>query len=94
MRSVTILTSTDPWTNLATERFLFERLGAGDHRLVLWRNDPCVVIGRHQNPWQECDLARMAADGIPLVRRTSGGGTVYHDPGNINFTCPKRSLAA
>ena len=86
MQAVTTLISTDPWTNLATEQYLFETLGADEHRLLIWRNSPCVVIGRHQNPWLECDLSRMARDGVPLVRRTSGGGAVYHDPGNVNFT--------
>ena len=47
-------------------------------------NDPCVVIGKHQNPWLECDLNWMAAEGIPLRRRISGGGTVVHDAGNLN----------
>ncbi len=83
----------DPWHNLAVERSLFESLvqpqrpGARpDHALLVWRNSQCVVIGRHQNPWVECDLTRMAADAVPLVRRVSGGGAVYHDPGNTNFT--------
>ncbi len=56
-----------------------------ERRLFLYRNDPCVVIGRHQNPWIECDLAAMQRDGVPLVRRQSGGGTVYHDTGNLNW---------
>ena len=83
----------DPWHNLAVERYLLEsfvepqRPGAGpDHALLVWRNSQCVVIGRHQNPWVECDLTRMAAEAVPLVRRVSGGGAVYHDPGNTNFT--------
>ena len=52
---------------------------------MVWRNSSCVVLGRHQNPWTECNLVRMAEDRIPLVRRISGGGAVYHDPGNVNF---------
>jgi len=88
----------DPWHNLAVERVLFEsslfESFAGPegpesdaaHALLVWRNSPCVVIGRHQNPWVECDLAKMAAAAVPLVRRVSGGGAVYHDPGNTNFT--------
>ncbi len=54
--------------------------------LVLWVDSECVVIGRHQNPWVECDIIKMEADDVPLVRRVSGGGAVYHDPGNSNFS--------
>lgn len=80
-----ILTTTDPYWNLAVEDWLFHhctQLPA----LILWQNDPCVVIGRAQNPWRECNLDAMAEANIPLVRRQSGGGTVYHDLGNLNFT--------
>lgn len=59
------------------------------HVLMLWRNAPCVVIGRHQNPWLEANvpnLATIANDGVKLARRNSGGGTVYHDMGNLNMT--------
>ena len=78
------LRTTDPYANLAIESMLLDRVD--DPTLLIWRNDPCVVIGRHQNPWVECDLDRMHADGIPLARRISGGGAVYHDPGNTNFS--------
>jgi lipoate-protein ligase A len=54
--------------------------------LMLWQNDPCVVIGRGQNPWQECDLQYLEREHIPLVRRQTGGGTVYHDAGNLNIS--------
>lgn len=54
--------------------------------LFLWQNSPCVVIGRAQNPWLECNLEAMDNDKIPMVRRQSGGGTVYHDYGNLNYT--------
>ncbi|TVQ28101.1 MAG: lipoate--protein ligase [Spirochaetaceae bacterium] len=76
--------TTNPYTNLAIESMLLD--GVVEPTLLIWRNDPCVVIGRHQNPWVECDLDRMHADGIPLSRRISGGGAVYHDAGNTNFS--------
>lgn len=71
---------------MAVEEYLFLNLPTDGEALVLWRNEPCVVIGRHQNPWIECNLPAMEADEVPVVRRISGGGTVYHDLGNINFT--------
>ena len=78
--------STDPWFNLATEDWLFhDNLGA-EQILFLWRNQASVVIGRSQNPWVECHLEKMEADGVKLARRQSGGGAVFHDLGNTNFT--------
>eukprot|EP00061_Rhincodon_typus_P008034 g30285.t1 len=79
--------STDIYENLALEDWLHEYVQSRDrHMLLLWRNCPTVVIGRHQNPWQECNLKLMRDQGIQLSRRRSGGGTVYHDLGNINLT--------
>jgi len=72
----------DPFHNLAIEDALLDR---GDPVLFLYVNGPCVVIGKHQNPWRECDLEAMAADGVPLVRRVSGGGAVYNDEQNLNI---------
>ncbi len=76
----------NPWFNLATEDWLFKNFPSDEHILFLWRNSPCIVIGRFQNPWIECDLSAMEKDGITLARRQSGGGAVYHDLGNTNFT--------
>ena len=78
---------TDPFENLAREA-LFCRFAAqtGEPLLYLWQNAPCVVIGVNQNPWLECDLTAMDADGVMLVRRRTGGGAVYHDGGNLNYS--------
>jgi len=77
---------TNPWFNLATEDWIFQALDANSHTLFLWRNSETVVIGRSQNPWVECKIDKMQADDIFLARRQSGGGAVFHDLGNTNFT--------
>lgn len=76
----------DPWFNLATEDYIFRDMDPTVPVLFLWRNQNTVVIGRFQNPWAECNLEKMEADGIKLARRQSGGGAVFHDLGNTNFT--------
>lgn len=79
--------STDVFQNLALEDWIHERLDVQRRSvLLLWRNAPAVVVGRHQNPWQECDVGLLRRTGVPVARRRSGGGTVYHDLGNINIT--------
>lgn len=76
--------SHDPYFNLALEDYLL-RNNLEQETLLLYTNRPCVVLGRFQNPWKECYLSQMQARSLPLVRRQSGGGTVYHDMGNLNF---------
>jgi lipoate---protein ligase len=76
----------DPWFNLATEDWIFNDMDPSTHILFLWRNQNTVVIGRFQNPWTECHVSKMEADGIKLARRQSGGGAVFQDLGNTNFT--------
>lgn len=83
---VLISTSSDPYENLAIEDHIFRTLPADGHALMIWQNRPVVVIGRYQNPWLECNIPLMKAHRVALARRQSGGGTVYHDPGNLNFT--------
>ncbi|MGP5192157.1 lipoate--protein ligase [Psychrobacter celer] len=77
---------TNPWFNLATEDWIFNTLNPDSHTLFLWRNSETVVIGRSQNPWVECKIDKMEADEVFLARRQSGGGAVFHDLGNTNFT--------
>lgn len=87
-KKIRLLESTtfDPAFNLATEDFIFRDMDPEVPVLFLWRNEKTVVIGRFQNPWSECHTQKMEEDGITLVRRQSGGGAVYHDLGNTNFT--------
>ena len=78
--------SNDPHFNLAVEDCIFRSMSADQRVLFLWRNQNTVVIGRAQNPWKECNIGKMEEDGIHLARRQSGGGAVFHDLGNTNFT--------
>lgn len=86
-KSVFISQSFDVNRNLALEEWILKNFDFNEHHvMLLWRNDPCVVIGRNQNPWCESDPEKLAESGVSLARRNSGGGTVYHDKGNLNIT--------
>ena len=77
--------STDPAYNLAFEEFVLTHRTEGDI-LILWQNDNAVIIGRNQNTAEEIDQGFVDAHGIRVVRRNTGGGTVYHDLGNLNYS--------
>lgn len=75
---------TEPYWNIAVENYLVEY--ADTVTLYLWRNRRTVVIGQNQNPYSEVNVEALEADGGYLMRRKTGGGAVYHDDGNLNFS--------
>lgn len=83
-----------PYKNLAIEDYIFQNMpipeknsdGYNYNRLMFYTNSPCVVIGKNQNPWKEVNIPLLNSLQIPLIRRRSGGGTVVHDLGNVNYS--------
>lgn len=78
--------STDPRFNLALEQYIFDQMPRNRSYLMLWRNDQTIVVGKHQDTFAEINADYVRANQIQVVRRLSGGGAVYHDLGNVNFT--------
>ena len=78
--------STNPYYNLAYEEYLLNELSKEDLVILFYKNHNTIVIGRNQNPWHETAYSKFINQGGKLVRRFSGGGTVFHDSGNLNFS--------
>jgi len=76
--------NTNPYFNLATEEYILKNFY--EDVFMLWRNEPCIVVGKHQNTLAEINIEYVNKNNIPVVRRLSGGGAVFHDLGNLNFT--------
>ncbi|MDC7240419.1 MAG: lipoate--protein ligase [Spirochaetales bacterium] len=78
--------STDPFFNLALEEYVFNSLPKDKEYFMLWQNENSIIIGKHQNTIEEINIPYVKEKSIRVARRLSGGGTVYHDLGNLNFT--------
>jgi lipoate-protein ligase A len=80
------LATTDPAWNLAAEQYVFDCLPRDRMYVMLWQNDNAIIVGKYQNTLAEINRAFVEEHGIRVVRRLSGGGAVYHDLGNLNYT--------
>lgn len=86
-KSVFVSQSKDIYTNLALQEWLYKKFDFTNHHvLMIWQNDPCVIIGVHQNPWLETNYADLNENGVHLARRCSNGEAMYQDNGNLNLT--------
>src|SRR5690606_35226802 len=79
--------STDPYFNIATDEYIFKNIE--EDCFMLWRNDNAIIVGKHQNTLSEINFDYVKQNNIHVVRRLSGGGAVYHDLGNLNFSFTK-----
>ncbi|RYD73243.1 MAG: lipoate--protein ligase [Sphingobacteriales bacterium] len=79
--------STDPYFNIATDEYIFRHLQ--EDCFMLWQNDNAIIVGKHQNTFSEINYDYVKENNIHVVRRLSGGGAVYHDMGNLNFSFTK-----
>jgi lipoate-protein ligase A len=77
-------TNTNPYYNLATEEYVLHQFT--EDTFMLWRDEPSIIVGKHQNTLAEINVDFVKEKNIPVVRRLSGGGAVFHDLGNLNFT--------
>lgn len=80
---------TDPYFNIAAEEYILKNFS--EDCFMLWRNEASVIIGKHQNALAEINISYIEKNKIPVIRRISGGGTVFHDLGNLNFTFIKNA---
>lgn len=88
-----INTSTDPYFNMAFDEYCLQHFESEDSFFYLWRNSPAVIIGLNQNAYSEVNLEYLDSHGIKLARRVTGGGAVYHDLQNMNYTFVGRSVS-
>ena len=85
-------TSTDPHFNLAFDEYCLQQYRSDEDFFYLWRNRPAVIIGLNQNAYSEVNLDYLDSHGITLARRVTGGGAVYHDLQNMNYTFIGKSV--
>ena len=85
-------TNTNPYFNMAVEEYILKEFK--EDCFMLWRNQPCIIVGKNQNTISEINLDYIKENNIPVIRRLSGGGTVFHDLGNLNFTFIKKDSEA
>ena len=79
--------STDPYFNIATDEYIFKHIN--EDCFMLWQNDNAIIVGKHQNTLAEINIDYVKEHDIKVVRRLSGGGAVYHDMGNLNYSFTK-----